>query len=188
LTESTESFVEPVPLPQPVPDTSDEPWYAVWVRSHHEYIVDGQLSARGFQTFLPQFRPPAGRRSPSDARLPLFPGYLFVRSALPKERYVSLLKARGVVRVLDAGWTRLTPVPEAELQAIQTLVASGVPLTPHLFTQPGQPVRVTEGPLAGVSGVFLRDTRSWGRLVVSVQMLGRSVSVEMDSAFVEPSR
>jgi transcription antitermination factor NusG len=60
----------------------------------------------------------------------MFPGYLFVRAALDKHRYIDLLKVQGVVRVLEDGWTRLTPVPDAEIDAIQQIAAAGVDVFP----------------------------------------------------------
>ena len=116
----------------------------------------------------------------------MFPGYLFVRAALDKQRYIDLLKVQGVVRVLEDGWTRLTPVPDAEIDAIQQIAAAGVDVFPCAHLRGGERVRVLEGPLAGIEGVFVHDRPSKGRLVVSVDMLGRSIAVEMHSADVEP--
>jgi transcription termination/antitermination protein NusG len=163
-----------------------ESWYAIWTRSHCERLVAQQLSARGFAPFLPEApglsRPPrAGARS---TPAPMFPGYLFVRDAMTKHRYIEVLKVRGIVRVLEDGWTRLTPVPEAEIDAIQRLIASGLPIWPHPHLQHGDRVRVEEGPLSGIEGIFVQDSRRKGRLVVSVDLLGRSVAVDVSAGDV----
>ena len=162
-------------------------WYAVWLRSNYEHAVNRQLSAKGFEPFLPEVHAwsrRVGARHP--IRTPMFPGDLFVRAALDKHRYIDLLKVQGVVRVLEDGWTRLTPVPNAEIDAIQQIAASGVVVFPCAHLRGGERVRVLEGPLAGVEGMFVHDRPSKGRLVVSVDMLGRSIAVEMDAADVEP--
>jgi transcriptional antiterminator NusG len=167
---------------------TDEPaWYAVWLRSNYEHAVNVQLSAKGFEPFLPQVHTWSKRLGEQRAiRTPMFPGYLFVRAALDKHRYIDLLKIQGVVRVLEDGWTRLTPVPDAEIDAIQQIAAAGVTVFPCAHLKGGERVRVLEGPLAGVEGRYVHDRPSKGRLVVSVDMLGRSIAVEMDASDVEP--
>jgi transcription antitermination factor NusG len=164
-----------------------EAWYAVWLRSNYEQTVNRQLSAKGFQPFLPEVRTWSRRLGTKRAiTTPMFPGYLFVRAALDKHRYIDLLKVQGVVRVLEDGWTRLTPVPDTEIDAIQTIASAGVTVFPCAHLRCGERVRVLDGPLTGVEGVFVHDKPSKGRLVVSVDMLGRSIAVEMDGADVEP--
>ena len=162
-------------------------WYAVWLRSNYEQTVNRQLSAKGFEPFLPEVQRWSRRAGVNHAiRTPMFPGYLFVRDTLDKYRYVDLLKVQGVVRVLEDGWTRLTPVPDAEIAAIQQISASGVVVFPCAHLHGGERVRVLAGPLEGVEGMFVHDKPSKGRLVVSVEMLGRSIAVEMDAGDVEP--
>jgi transcription termination/antitermination protein NusG len=162
-------------------------WYAVWLRSNYEHVVREQLLAKGFETFLPQVRTWSRRQGIAHAiRTPMFPGYLFVHDALDKGRYIDLLKVHGVVRVLEDGWTRLTPVPEGDIEALQQIAAADVLVFPCANLRRGARVRVLAGPLAGVEGMFVEDKPSKGRLVVSVDMLGRSIAVEMDGSDVEP--
>lgn len=168
-----------------IPPVAQHAWYAVWVRSHYEQDVREQLSAKGFHTFLPEL-PSWSRRA--DGRLtfpaPMFPGYLFVREALDKSRYIDLLSVHGVVRILEDGWPRLTPVPDTEIDALQRIVSADVPAYPCAHLRDGTRVRVLDGPLAGVEGLFVQGAPK-GRLVVSVGVLGRSVAVEMDRCGVE---
>ena len=110
----------------------------------------------------------------------MFPGYLFVRDSMAKDRYIDLLKVRGIVRVLEAGWTRLTPVPHADIDAIQRIMQADVPVYAHPHLEQGDRVRVIDGPLAELEGLFIQDKSSKGRLVVSIDLLGRSVAVEVD--------
>jgi transcriptional antiterminator NusG len=119
---------------------------------------------------------------------PIFPGYLFVRHAMDKASYVEILKARGVVRILDGGWSRLTPIPADEVDAIHRLVRSGVPLFPHAYFHEGDRVRVVEGPLVGIEGLFVREQPNKSRLVLSINLLQASVAVDVDAACVEACR
>jgi len=166
-----------------------EQWYAVWTRSNCERLVVEQLAAKAFSPFLPEMAVRARREGKSRlTQVPIFPGYLFVRHAMDKASYVEILKARGVVRILDGGWSRLTPIPADEVDAVQRLVASGVPLFPHAYFQQGDRVRVVEGPLVGLEGLFVREQPNKGRLVLSINLLQASVAVEVDTASVETSR
>ena len=161
-------------------------WYAVWTRSNCERLVAEQLAAKAFTPFLPEL-PARGRRRGGSRveQVPLFPGYLFVRHAMDKASYVEILKARGVVRVLDGGWTRLTPIPANEVDAVRRLVESGMPLFPHEYLQTGARVRVVSGPLAGIEGVIVREKAQHARLVLTIHLLQASVAVEVDAAVVE---
>ena len=163
----------------PVPN--DDPWYAVWTQSHCEQFVAQQISAKGFHAFLPEVEMWTKRAGAMRLRkTPMFPGYLFVRTPMDKRAYIDLLSVRGLVRVLEGGWSKLTAVPSEEIQTLQRVTGANVPVRPHAHIHQGDRVRVTEGPLAGVEGVFLSDNPSRGRLVVSVGLLGRSVCVEVD--------
>jgi transcription termination/antitermination protein NusG len=183
-----------------------ESWYAIWTRSHCERLVEQQLTARGFSPFLPEVATPrhssgqalrqgsgqalrqgsgqgarntAGRARNSVKAAPMFPGYLFVRDAMTKERYVEMLGVRGIVRVLEDGWTRLTPIPESDIDAIRHIVESGVAVFPHPLLRHGDRVRVMDGPLSGIEGIFVTDSQQKGRLVVTIDLLGRSVALEV---------
>jgi transcription antitermination factor NusG len=174
---------------KPIDCAQGEPaWYAAWTRSHFERAVAEQLSARGFETFMPEIA--TWSRRGGEAHLiqtPMFPGYLFVRAAIDKQRYVDLLRARGLVRVLGDGWDRLAPIPDAEIDAIQRVVDAGVPVLPHAHLTRGDRVTVVHGPLAGVEGIFVQHHPQKGRLVLSVDLLGRSVAVDIDCTAIVPS-
>jgi transcriptional antiterminator NusG len=164
----------------------DKAWYAVWTQSHYENIVAGQLSAKGFSAFLPEMSVWSKRDGEMRViRVPMFPGYLFVRDSMDKTSYIEILKSRGVVRILEDGWTRLTPVPDEEIEAIQQVVGADVPVFPHANLAQGARVTVTEGPLAGLEGIFIQGKAAKGRLVINVELLGRSVAVEVDGSAVK---
>jgi transcription antitermination factor NusG len=161
-------------------------WYAVWTKSHCERLVLDQLSAKGFSTFLPEL----GVWSKRQGRMhvvpaPMFPGYLFVRDSMDKHAYIEMLKVRGVVRILEDGWNRLTPIADQEVESVERVMQARVPVFRHALHE-GDRVRVKDGPLAGVEGVFLQDKPGTGRLIVSVGLLGRGIAVEMDGTSLTP--
>ena len=168
---------------------SKKAWYAVWTQSHFEQSVSQQLSAKGFTAFLPEMSVWSKRGGEQRLiRVPMFPGYLFVHDEMDKRSYVEILKARGVVRVLEDGWSRLTPVPDAEIDAIQQVVHAEVPVFAHENLSQGDRVEVTEGPLCGLEGIFVQDKTTKGRLVLNVELLGRSVAVEVDCTAVRSKK
>jgi transcription termination/antitermination protein NusG len=160
-------------------------WYAVWTRSHCERLVAHQLSAKSFSAFLPEINMRSKRSGWSRPVLaPIFPGYLFVRHAMDKTSYRQIIQARGVVRILE-GWTRLSPIPDSEVEAIRRLIDAGLEMYPHPYLRQGDRVRVIEGPLAGLEGVFVRENLNRGRLVLSIDLIRSSIAVELDRTFVE---
>lgn len=159
------------PLPAPFP------WFAVWVKGRCEQEAASHLRARGYDPYLPTY---FERRQWSDrvrlAELPLFPGYLFCRFD-PRDR-LPILTAPGVIQVLGVGKTPL-PVSDAEVEAIQAITQSNLPKRPWPYLKVGQRVRIGSGPLLGVEGILI-EMRGEHRLVVSVELLRRSVAVELD--------
>jgi transcription termination/antitermination protein NusG len=160
-------------------------WYALYTRSHCEQLVCDQLTAKGFHLFLPKidvWSQRAGRRH--RIAVPMFPGYLFLRHALEKTSYLEVRKARGLVRILGERWDHLSVVPEAEIAAIHTTLHASVPVMPHAYLREGQRVRITHGPLRGVEGIFIQSKPAKGLLILSVDLLQRSVAVEIDHSVV----
>jgi transcription termination/antitermination protein NusG len=156
-------------------------WHALWTRSHCERLVHDQLVAKGFEVFLPEIEvwsSRAGIRRLISA--PMFPGYLFLHQALDKARYLEVIKARGLVRVLGERWDRLDVVPDTQIQSLQRVVSARVPVLTHPFLAEGQRVRITRGPLTDVEGILVERKPSKGFLVISVNLLKRSVAVEVD--------
>ncbi|HUI73486.1 MAG TPA: transcription termination/antitermination NusG family protein, partial [Candidatus Acidoferrum sp.] len=113
--------------------------------------------------------------------LPLFPGYVFVRMALRDRRKVQQIP--GVARLVEFGGTPAA-LPEEEIEALRTSLASGVRAEPHPFLTAGRKVRVKCGPLAGVEGILLKRKGKF-RVVISIELIQRSVAVEMEIGEVE---
>ena len=161
-------------------------WHVLWTRSHCEQLVYDQLTAKGFQLFLPRmdvWSRRGGVRRVSN--LPMFPGYLFLHHAMDKPSYIEVRKARGLVEVLGERWDRLDVVPDAEVEAIQKVQGARLPAMPHPYLREGRRVRITRGPLAEVEGILARIRANKGVLVVSIDLLKRSVAVEIDCTLVE---
>jgi transcription antitermination factor NusG len=185
VNDSQRSAVMPLTERGEAPASTDN-WYAIWTRSHSERLVFDQLAGLGFTAFLPEIGMWSKRQGKMHVvPVPMFPGYLFVRDRMDKHAYIEMLKVRGVVRILENGWTRLTPVPDDEVTSIERVMQSGAPVFPHALHE-GDRVRVTGGPLKGVEGVFIQDKPESGRLIVSIGLLGRGIAVEVDCINIEP--
>lgn len=163
-------------------------WYALYTHSHSEQLVHGQLAAKGFHPFLPTINVWSRRVGVRYLiRAPMFPGYLFLHHAMDKPSYVEICKTRGLVRILGERWDRLTAVPEEEIGAIQRAAAAGLPILPYSYLREGQRVRITRGPLADVEGILVHFKPNKGLLVLSIELLHRSVAVEVDCTLVVPA-
>ena len=166
--------------------TSPSPaWHALWTRSHCEQLVHDQLTAKGFDLFLPMIDRWSRRGGLRHLiRIPMFPGYVFLNGVVDKASYVEVVKARGLVRVLGERWDQLATVPARELEAIRRIVDAGVPALPYAYLREGQRVRITRGPLTDVEGILVRTKPNRGLLVVSVELLQRSVAAHVDCTWV----
>ena len=164
------------------PRTSSR-WYALYVRSRHEKVVECGLKGKGYAAFSPFYRTKRKRVDRIvEIDVPLFPGYVFCHFDVNKR--LPILITPGIVGLVGAS-NRPEPVDETEIASIRTLALSGRPVQPWPFIKSGQRVRLQAGPLAGAEGIFLRVKDAW-HLVVSVTLLHRSVSVTIDSESVEP--
>jgi len=159
------------------------PWCAVYTRHQHEKSICEILEAKGFEVFLPLYE---STRRWKDRRkilsLPLFPCYVFVRGA--HERRLPVLTTPGVHMIISRG-ERVATVPEEEIEAIRRIIEGQLSVEPHPFLRCGERVRVVRGSLEGVEGVLTRKKNLY-RLVLSVEMLAQSVSVEIDALDVVP--
>jgi transcription antitermination factor NusG len=160
-----------------------QPWYALRVRSNHERVAAMHLREQGYEEFCPAYK---AERQWSDRKKTveqfLFPGYVFCR--LNPDDRLPVLMMPGVVNVVGFG-SQPAAIPDQEIEHVRTMVRSGLLVTPWPFLSVGQTVVLERGPLAGVEGI-LQQIKKTFRLVVSVQLLQRSVSTEVDRAWVRP--
>jgi transcription antitermination factor NusG len=161
------------------------PWFAVMVRPGHEKFASRALSNRGYEEFMPLYRT---RRRWSDrikeVQLALFPGYLFCRFD-PQNR-LPILTAPGVFGIISFSGIP-HPIDDAEVSRVKALVRDGKNPQPWPYLKAGQRVLIGSGPLTGVEGILIHFKNEY-RLVASVTLLQRSVSVEIDADCVTPIR
>jgi transcription antitermination factor NusG len=158
-------------------------WYALHVRTRFEKVVSRNLKGKGYEEFLPLYkRTSRWSDRTKEIELPLFPGYVFCRFN-PLER-LPILQIPGVNSVVGFGKDFL-PVEDAELNAVRFVLSSGSLCEPWPFLTIGQRVRVEYGPLAGMEGL-VTNVKNACRLVISVNMLQRSVGVEIDRDCLTP--
>ncbi len=161
----------------------EERWYALYTRPRHEKAVAEQLARRRVEIFLP-VREVLSRWKDRRklVRLPLFPGYIFTRTTLARKRDV--VSADGVVCMVNFRGVP-APIPNEQIQALREICLTKLPCDPYPYLTEGRWVRVVRGPLGGVTGILVRK-KSKHRLVVSIDILQKSVSVEIDADTAVP--
>lgn len=141
------------------------------------------LRERGLEEFTPSYRV---ERQWSDRiktiDQPLFPGYVFCRLNLNDR--MPVLTVPGVVGLVGIGKQPIS-IAETEVERVRTMVRSGIAVSPWPFLKEGDPVLIERGPLAGLEGILQRLKGKF-RIVVSVSLLQRSVSAEIDTSWVRP--
>jgi transcription antitermination factor NusG len=163
--------------------SNPDDWYAVYTRHQHESTVAQRLSGSCIEAFLPTYnviRQWKDRKK--HLSLPLFPCYVFVRSD-PKQ-YLQVILTPGVHFIVTMAG-RPARITDKEIDAIRRAVESQLEVEPHPFLRCGDRVRVKSGPLCDVEGILIRRKGSY-RLVLSAEVLEKSVAVEVDAFSVEP--
>ena len=157
-------------------------WYAAYTCANHEKQVATQLDVRAVEHFLPLYssvRRWKDRRVTLD--LPLFPGYVFIRLAL-RDR-LRVLEVPGVVRLVGFSG-QPAALPDEEMEILRTGLSQSLRAEPHPFLTVGRRVRITGGPFAGLEGVLKRK-KSSVRVVVTLELIQRSVAVDVDATDVQ---
>jgi transcription antitermination factor NusG len=153
-------------------------WFAVRVRSRCERVVATLAQHKdGVEAYLPTY---VSRRRWADRvksiEFPLFPGYVFCR--LDPRHRLPVLTIPGVVHFVGFGETPV-PIDDEEIAALQSAGRLGLPTEPWPFLEVGERIQLVDGPLAGLEGIFIGDSRRQ-RLVVSITLLKRSVAIEIE--------
>lgn len=112
----------------------------------------------------------------------MFPGYIFAR--FDPVQAAGVLQAAGVASIVGFG-TKYCPVEDAEIEAVRIVLRAGVEVLRESLMRPGTPVRVRYGTLQGLEGLLV-EVKNQSRLVITVELLQRSVAVEIDHAMIEP--
>jgi len=162
---------------------ADVHWFALWTRSRHEQVVRAQLEQKRIEAFLPTVtRWSRWKDRKKKIDWPLFPGYCFARFNVQDR--LPILKCTGVVNIISFEGEP-APIPEREIESIRQLVESDLAYDPCPLIREGMLVEVMHGPLKGVIGRLVRKNEK-ARLVLSVDLIGQAVSVEVDAADVRP--
>lgn len=157
-------------------------WYALYTCARHEKRVAEQIERRSFSCFLPVYR---SIRRWKDRRkeleLALFPGYVFVHMAL--ERKLRVLEVPGVVHLVSFNG-KPAPVPAEQIETLRSRLSNAGRIEPHPYLNKGRRVRVRNGAMEGLEGIVVRRKDSC-RIVFSIDLIQRSVAVEVDEADLE---
>jgi len=158
-------------------------WYAGYTAARHEKRIAEHLGRRGVEHFLPLYetihRWNNGRHR---VELPLFPSYIFVRIAL-RDR-LCVLEVPGFVRLVAFG-TLPCPLPETDINKLKVALSTGTRAEPYPYLNAGTFVEIRNGPLQGMTGILLRRQHKY-RVVISVDLIMRSMVVEVDASDVAP--
>jgi transcription antitermination factor NusG len=157
-------------------------WYALYTNPRHEKVVAQQLKERCVENFLPLYRSWhrwKDRRKQVD--LALFPGYVFVR--IEEQNKLHVLRIPGAVNLVSFNG-KLAALPEPEIEALRNALENEIFAEPCPYLRVGRKVRVVRGPMAGAEGILSRKKDKY-RVVISVEVLMRSVALEIDGCNLE---
>ena len=161
-------------------------WYCVHTRSRHEDAVYQRLSEKKLLVFFPKMEAWSRRKDRrKKIQKPLFAGYLFVYEHLDAHRGLEILKTPGVVKILG-NKDGPQPIPHIQIESIQKILNGKNAVSPFPYLKEGQLVRVIDGPLNGCEGFLLEKKEQKETLIVSIDLLHRSLSVEITGASIEP--
>ncbi len=159
-------------------------WYALKTRSRHEKLVRDRLEAQSIEPLLPTVKKLSQWKDrKKEVEVPLFSGYCFARFAWPDR--LAVRKTSGVVEIVGGG-DRPEPIPDEEIEALKTLMASTLLYDAHPYLHEGMAVEVVRGPLQGVHGILLRKEKRH-RLVIAVHLIQQAAAVEIDVSDVAPA-
>ena len=184
-TVETSSFTESPAFTGFGADTDVERWFAVHTHARHEKTVAQEVRELGMTSFLPlvkEVRQWSDRRKVVE--LPLFSCYVFVKLRPRNDERLRILRVNGVLRFIGTHGMGI-PIPDEQIQAVQTLVEEQFPVCSHPFLKIGQRVRVRNGALSGVEGILVSRSGQ-SALVISLDAIQRSLSVRIEGYDVEP--
>lgn len=172
-----------------IPEINKAGWLVLCTAYQQEGSVGNYLLAKQFDVFNPYYVASGDRNDPvNSVRLPLFPGYVFVAGATKRRN--QLLTVPGVHTIVSFGRVP-AEIPAAEIEPIRRAMHCSMLVRPHPYLATGEDATVAKGPLAGVSGFLAPkgDQKERLQLVLSIQLISKSVAVEMDTgSFRLPAR
>lgn len=164
-----------------------EEWYALYVQVNHEKEVIKRLEGKEIACFLPLMECWSKRLDRRKRiHVPLFPGYVFVHVVLDNQTNLTIVKTPGALSLLRNSEGPLS-IPPYQIENLETMMKAAQPFSAHAYLREGDWVQVARGPLHGCIGILNRLDPKRGRLVVSVDIIRKSVAVELDMEDVEPT-
>jgi len=159
-------------------------WYVLHTKSRFENVVHEGLIKKSMEVFLPKIQVRSKRRDRKVMiRVPLFPGYLFVKTDLNPYEHVEIVKTTGAVRLIGSKGGPV-PVPGENIESLKIMVEENYPISTGRRFKKGDRIIVVSGPFAGVIGVFSRY-RGKGRVIVHIDALGQFAGVDVDEEDIE---
>jgi transcription elongation factor/antiterminator RfaH len=159
-------------------------WYVLHTKSRHEKVVNDLLLKKSVEAYLPLITVRSKRRDRKVMiRIPLFPGYVFVKTDLHPNSHLEVVKTAGAVRLIGSNRGPV-PVPDQTIDSLQIMVDSNHPVTTGHRLKTGDKVMVVFGPFAGVVGTFARYGGK-GRVIVNIEALGQYAGVEVSEDDIE---
>ena len=159
-------------------------WYVLHTKSRHEKVVNDLLLKKSVEAYLPIITVSSKRKDrKAMIRVPLFPGYIFVKTDLHPDSHLEVVKTVGAVRLIG---TKLqpVPVPDETIESLQIMIDSNNPVTTGHRLNAGDKVMVVYGPFTGVVGTFARYGGK-GRVIVNIEALGQYAGVEVSEEYIE---
>lgn len=160
-------------------------WYALHTRSHFEKKVYDGLCGKSLEAFYPRVQIMSRRKDRRTKILvPMLPGYVFVHSDLQPHEHLRILKTVGVVRMVGF---KGKPVPahEEEISSLMILDCTDRTVQNRAYMKKGDRVMIMEGALKGLVGFYLRHKGQKDKVVVSIELLHRSLAVEIEDWALE---
>jgi len=165
--------------------TKEPRWYALHTKSHFEQKVFEGLRGKAFEAFYPRMQVMSRRKDRRKKILvPMLPGYVFVRTSMEPEQYHRIIRTVGVVKMINF---KGEPVPadEEEISSLMILDGTDRTVQNRSYVKKGDRVMIMEGPLKGLIGFYVRHKGKSDRVVVTVDLLKRSLEVEIDDWALE---
>jgi len=160
-------------------------WYAIHSRSRHEGVVFDGLRKKSIDAFLPKVEVMSRRKDRRKRILvPLLPGYLFVHTDLDSYHYWDIITTYGVVKIVGIKG-KPVPVKQEEILSLQILNGTDRTVRNQAYIKRGDMIMIMEGSLKGLTGFYLRHKGKSDKVVVSIELLQRSLAIEIESWIVE---
>jgi len=160
-------------------------WYAIHSRSRHEDVVLNGLKKKLIEAFLPKMQVMSRRKDRRKTILvPILPGYVFVHSDLNPDQYWDIIKTYGVVRILGIQG-KPVPVKDEEIASLRALHGTDRTVRNQAYMKEGDRIMIMEGPLKGLAGFYIRHKGKADKVVISIELLQRSLAVELEDLIVE---